>query len=238
MASLTRLSEHDGAVLGAILEPESGLGNGPLVVQANIDDGVFYDVHRLRTIRQREKEILYTLNSTSPSREDVESSIQAFDMLLQRSPEYASGYNNRAQARRLLFPSLEALAKHPDAIVAILQDLTKAISLESPAGSAQSISPEAASVLSSAYTHRGYLFYSASQMETLSYHSFTSVPYLADRDSGELLEMSSRDFALGGRYGNKAAKQLAVYTNPYAKLCGTIVKEALHREFEPSARSV
>ena len=44
--------------------------------------------------------------------------------------------------------------------------------------------------------------------------------------------------ALGGRYGNKIARQLSVQTNPYAKACGAIVKEALRKEREEFAGNV
>jgi hypothetical protein len=43
-------------------------------------------------------------------------------------------------------------------------------------------------------------------------------------------EMASRDFALGGRYGDEGARAMAVRTSPYAKLCGEIVKEAMKGE--------
>jgi hypothetical protein len=42
--------------------------------------------------------------------------------------------------------------------------------------------------------------------------------------------MASRDFFVGGRYGNKIAQQMSVQTNPYAKMCGAIVKEAMRKE--------
>jgi len=45
-------------------------------------------------------------------------------------------------------------------------------------------------------------------------------------------ELASADFAIAGRYGNKTARDLAVKTNPYAKLCGQIVREALQREIK------
>lgn len=45
---------------------------------------------------------------------------------------------------------------------------------------------------------------------------------------------ASRDFALGGRYGNEIAKGLAVATNPTAKLCGQIVREAMKKEYGPA----
>jgi hypothetical protein len=55
---------------------------------------------------------------------------------------------------------------------------------------------------------------------------------LQDMGPDQLEEMASRDFFFGGRYGNKVAQQLAVQTNPYAKMCGAIVKEALRKEVE------
>lgn len=47
-------------------------------------------------------------------------------------------------------------------------------------------------------------------------------------------EAASRDFALGGRYGNEVAKGLAVSTNPTAKLCGQMVREAMKKEYGPA----
>lgn len=47
-------------------------------------------------------------------------------------------------------------------------------------------------------------------------------------------EAASRDFALGGRYGNDIAKGLAVSTNPTAKLCGQMVREAMKKEYGPA----
>lgn len=44
--------------------------------------------------------------------------------------------------------------------------------------------------------------------------------------------MAARDFDAGGRYGNPVAREMSVRTNPYAKLCGNIVREAMRREVE------
>ena len=49
-------------------------------------------------------------------------------------------------------------------------------------------------------------------------------------DPAELEEWASRDFEKGGRYGNGVAREMAKATNPYAKLCGAIVGEAMRRE--------
>lgn len=54
---------------------------------------------------------------------------------------------------------------------------------------------------------------------------------LRDWGSAEFEEAASKDFWYGGRYGNEIGKALAVHTNPTAKLCGEVVKDAMRREF-------
>jgi len=86
-----------------------------------------------------------------------------------------------------------------------------------------------AKILAAAHTHRGYLLLLASKSEE-NQHMMDSIKALRDLRKEDLEEMASRELALGGRYGNETARQLAVKTNPYAKLCGSIVKEALQKE--------
>lgn len=236
MATATQLTKNDRAVLGAILDSEAGLGDSHATIQVTAATESPYDAQTRRDIRQREKHILLPINVESPSKSVIEAAIIAFDKLLQDYPQYASGYNNRAQARRLLYTDFETLAQHLDDFHAILDDLAKAISLASPEKAVEAVSPESARVLSSAHTHRAYLLYKASQMEIPAGRTCAYVPTLAKLDSERLLEIASRDFASGGRYGNTVAKQLAVHTNPYAKLCGNIVKEAMQKELECFAR--
>ncbi|KAL1956633.1 hypothetical protein VTO42DRAFT_6980 [Malbranchea cinnamomea] len=57
-------------------------------------------------------------------------------------------------------------------------------------------------------------------------------PNLRSLSADALEEMASYDFQQGGRYGNPIAKQLAVHTNPYAKMCGAIVRDAMRAEIE------
>jgi hypothetical protein len=87
-----------------------------------------------------------------------------------------------------------------------------------------------ANVLASAFTHRGLLLWAASRDAELQDALIASVNRLGDLDAEQLEEVASHDFASGGRYGNETAKQLAVKLNPYAKLCGNIVKEAMQKE--------
>jgi hypothetical protein len=177
---------------------------------------------------------------------DYNSCISRLADLISSHPTYASAHNNHAQAlRRKYGESVLLKTSHPlssltrpsapedpaitTAAGTILHSLNIAITLLSPLTPFAAISPQAAKTLSQAHTQRGALYHiTAKQMH-------------ADRDARlriesrwtaiDLEEMASRDFVLGGRYGNEIARGLAVATNPTAKLCGSIVREAMRKEF-------
>lgn len=50
------------------------------------------------------------------------------------------------------------------------------------------------------------------------------------KGKSELEEMASMDFASAARFGDEVAREMSVRTNPYAKMCGAIVKNALREE--------
>ena len=131
----------------------------------------------------------------------------------------------------------EDLPRNPEIVADILQDIAKAISLATPEQLSSAISSLDARVLASAYTHRGYLLLLASKSED-NRRMLDDVPVLKDLSREDLEEAASRELGLGGRYGNETARQLAIKTNPYAKLCGSIVREALTKEiadyYQPS----
>lgn len=227
MATAT-LTTNDRAVFGALFDPEASLDRG-----IHIDDKVedTYDKHTLRTIQETEREALGLIDSQFPVERDTRKAISELNSIIEEYPAYASAWNNRAQARRLLAP-YEA----PDYICDVFYDLGEAIKLASPLSPTKPVSTLNATVLASAHTHRGYLLWRASRSE--SFRSLMSqISQLRDLSSAQLEESASRDFALGGRYGNKTAQSLAVKTNPYAKLCGSIVKEALQKEIRDYATS-
>ena len=112
----------------------------------------------------------------------------------------------------------------------IVRDLDRAIAIASPDSATDSVLSVNAKVLASAHTHRGLLFWAASRSEDLRLALTEVVDRLAGAESEMLEEIASQEFASGGRYGNDIAKQVAVKTNPYAKLCGNIVKEAMEKE--------
>jgi hypothetical protein len=226
MASATQLSFNDNAVLGALFDPESSLSNS---TQVSDNAPSHIDSTKLDLIQQDERRALLPLNHDQPSRDEIKGAIEKLDDIISEHPTYASAWNNRAQTRRMLY-EIEELYAQIDELKMVLQDLAQAIQLATPANPLASVSALDARVLASAHTHRGYLLYTASKSDRLTRLVTKSIDRFSGLDQEGLEEMASRDFTLGGRYGNDTARQLAVRTNPYAKLCGSIVKEAMQKE--------
>ncbi|KAK3951851.1 hypothetical protein QBC32DRAFT_154299 [Pseudoneurospora amorphoporcata] len=188
---------------------------------------------------------------------DVEGTIQGYHNcvfqlggLIQEYPEYASVRNNRAQAiRRLVGDSMliSGSQQLPQALVrdiddagrlqmaeTALSDLDRAISLLTPTTPQTKVSQNVARTLSNAHTQRAAIYHMTSK---LMESNTLAVPQGRREGSWSKLdfeENASRDFAMGGRYGSEIAKALAVSTNPTAKLCGQMVREALKKEYGPA----
>jgi len=231
MSSATSLSQNDRAVLGALFDPEASLTNGGAIITNSLPA----DTIPAQT-KAAEQSAIQTLNTASPSTSDINTAITTLTQIIHDHPTYASAYANRAQALRLLPKSLTT----PSTTTTILTDLATAIHLSTPQNPLAPISPSDARVLSSAHTHRGYLLLRAAS-EPSFLTLLTTLPlqdlHLPITNTNQLTpetleELASKDFSIAGRYGNKTAQTLAVKTNPYAKLCGQIVKEALHREIK------
>jgi len=227
MASATTLSKHDSHVLGALFDPEASLSN---TCQIKVLDNLYYDAYTLKHLKDVERQALASVNTVTPSSVDISCTIQILSRLIEQYPQYASAYNNRAEARRIS-KDVEQLMNQVDTLNLIFADLEQAISLATPKHSLDTVSAEDAAVLASAHTHKAFLLYLASQME-LPEAVLSGVVDMAGQSREQLEECASKNFAAGGRFGNKLAKQLAVKTNPYAKLCGGIIKEAMRREFD------
>lgn len=117
----------------------------------------------------------------------------------------------------------------------IFADLGKAINLATPPSPADAISSVQARLLADAHTHRGYILLKAARVKKNTKEGTVEnvgPDRLVSLGADQLEEMASHDFFLGGKYGNKVAQQMAVQTNPYAKMCGAIVKEAMRKEIE------
>jgi len=183
------------------------------------------------------------------------SCVNSLSLLIDEYPQYASARNNRAQALRRLYgdgmlakgqlkgeeavkcqaldplPSETALLS---ASITTLDDLDTAISLLTSATSFAPLSPQAAKTLSQAYTQRGALYHFTAKILSASNSTLRIGPTGGQigRSALEFEEMASRDFLMGGRYGNEVARALAVASNPTAKLCGDMVREAMRKEHQ------
>lgn len=166
-------------------------------------------------------------------------------------PKYASAKNNIAQGLRRLYgdgvlikkfgskneAALLNLELSPSEKIQlssrILKHLDTAINLLSPLVSYPMISPQAAKTLSQAYTQRGAIYhYTAKQLSDQQTELLIDPKRReASWTTVQFEENASRDFMMGGRYGNEIAKGLAVAANPTAKLCGEMVKEAMRKEY-------
>ena len=233
----TSLTSNDAAVLSALFDPEASPSSSISI--SNVAPSLPHIPNSiLPDLQQREKSAIQSLNTESPSQSSIESSISDLSVLISENPKYAPAYLNRAQATRLLIGE-ETDLFHPrnnNLISRALSDLDKAISLGSPLSPTDSLSDLQASLLSKAHTHRGYLLLKASQAV---HQTGLSLPTdLAGLSGEELEEMASKDFSLGGKYGNKIAREMSIKTNPYAKMCGAIVKEAMRKEREDYARGL
>lgn len=189
----------------------------------------------------------------------LEQAIDDLSSLVTEHPDYPPLYANRAQALRLLIQSRtpdtnatdqDAAIFHPenkDLATRLLSDLSKAISLASPVPTGKnqninSVSSTQYRLLSNTHMHRGYLLLKAGKIRKEEEEEGTNQTQQTERGGPEQLlgitsrdqleEMASQDFFEAGRYGNEVAKQLSVGTNPYAKMCGAIVKEALKKEID------
>ncbi|KAJ5773159.1 hypothetical protein N7457_008055 [Penicillium paradoxum] len=251
------LTSNDSAVLQALFDAESSPSSGITIDPslASWPSSLNISEADLVSLKQRETDIIRELQpDKSPNEEILKSALNNFDILLSEHPTYPSAYTNRAQTLRLLVdliynkeadnaPSTDTeladaalFAPQTSQLCSrIFSDLGQAITLATPASPADPVSTSQARLLADAHTHRGYLLLKAARVKKgLGNDDEAGPERLRSLSADQLEEMASRDFFFGGRYGNKVAQQLAVQTNPYAKMCGAIVKEAMKKELEGS----
>ena len=196
MASATSLTPHDATTLSLLFDPESSPSQAVAPISASLPADPHYPAHLLPSLQALELPAI-RLAQTSPT-----DALPLLDELLQKYPSYASGYNNRAQLRRLL--------SHPAPDV--VADLEKAISLASPSGRLQEVSEPQAKVLQLAWTQLGIVLLSQRRGEQQP-----------DEDA-------LNAFKQAAWFGGDLARAMCVKLNPVARLCGSIVREAMKKE--------
>lgn len=226
-AATISLSHKDSAVMHALFDPEASLQDS-ITIDRNLPEP--YDDNTITMVREQERQALLLINEQKPTIWTINCAIQRLSQIIENYPMYASAWNNRAQATRMLFDLADAHS-HSAKVRSIYSDLSTAARLAESSTSLDMVSPSSAKVLASAYTHRGYLLWRASRPDAEE-GLLDAIQELSGLNKENLEELASRDFSSGGRYGNQLAQQLAVKTNPYAKLCGSIVKGAMQKEIE------
>ncbi|AEO71396.1 460a4b3d-e4ef-48da-904e-177eb2500b3c [Thermothielavioides terrestris] len=261
------LSRRDINVLEKIKDPESDPSLMIQVDPTLPKDPHITDADEYQKISQLERDIILSFQdlevqqakqrSTGTTDIDVaekyRDGVSRLDQLIQDHPQYASARNNRAQALRRLYGDSMLVAGAPRSPQALLQevddaerseiaktvlgDLDCAISLLTPKAARSRVSPQVARTLANAHTQRAAVYLMTSKLMGPKTASVDVERPEASWSKLEFEERASRDFALGGRYGNEIAKGLAVSTNPTAKLCGQMVREAMKKEYGPGFAS-
>jgi hypothetical protein len=240
------LSKADSKVLSQVFDPESAPTRVEVLVNPDLPaDRLILDSELLQKLKAQEKKAVAIVEQFEKSQQAQASKNEAYhaalsilDDLISRHPSYASARNNRAQLRRWRFGDRNTLCQPRSSIdedrraagVAAVQDLRTSLDLASPTRPQDGVSPTQGRLLAQASTQLAALYYAAfkdldtpSPMETAE---LDETRWSKDRFEEE----SSKMFYLGGLYGIEVAKALAVHTNPHAKLCGNIVKEAMRKE--------
>ncbi|KAF2443638.1 hypothetical protein P171DRAFT_432848 [Karstenula rhodostoma CBS 690.94] len=226
----TTLSANDARILNALFDPET-LPSSVAAEKSTstIDDTLPSHPHitssQLHTLEAQQSELVRHITSSS-STSDIEAAIRQQDEIITKHPNYPSAHLNRAMLRRMKLesslPKDASIFSSPEPeIEHLFTDLSRSISSTLSSSSANtSVSTYQARILRTAYSHRAYLYLKAAELG------------VAWRGKGksELEESASADFASAARFGDEVAREMSVRTNPYAKMCGAIVRNALEEE--------
>ncbi|KAH7117737.1 hypothetical protein B0J11DRAFT_90508 [Dendryphion nanum] len=223
----TKLSNNDVRILNALFDPETlpssvARSKDASIINASLPPHPTISSSQITTLETQQEELVKKL-STSRDDANFVSMMAELNEIIELWPTYPSVFLNRAMVRRLgLERDHEALFEATDSdIESLFSDLSRAIHLALPASSSSSpVSPYQARILRTAFSHRAFLYLKASE----------DGKDLEGKGKTELEELASKDFAAAARYGDEAAREMSVRTNPYAKMCGAIVKNALREE--------
>ncbi|ODV92225.1 hypothetical protein CANCADRAFT_812 [Tortispora caseinolytica NRRL Y-17796] len=210
----SKLSERDISVIDQVFDPEGGGGIKSVVVP-DIDVSFVNEGVDIAEAREAEETAVKAAEAG-----DIHRALIEINELLRKYPNYASAYNNRAQIRRMKGEIDEAIIdlyeclKHARPEVLSGAPDTQYI----PSGSVPvRIPSNQVLILSQAHAQLGSIYMSKASN-------------LSDDEGWSLKAQASKHFAASGVYGNELSRKLATAINPYARLCGSIVKQALEQE--------
>ena len=228
----TALSKNDYLVLNSVFDPDSlPLAQACCLIDPSLPSGLPHTpADELVFLQGLEAGALRPLIDPSPKSTDLQTAIAALDDIIKQHPEYASAHNNRAQALRLqLGDDLTTLAV---SVSSLWVDLCNAVGLTIPADPRERLNSLQASILAAAHAQRGHLILNLLQrFGSLTSEECDRLPEtLKGLDRTGLEEFASKEFEVAGRYGDAEAAKMGRMLNPYARLCGSIVREAMKAE--------
>lgn len=223
----TALSSNDKRILNALFDPETlpssvAASKSASVIDDSLPSHPTISSSELATLEAQQNELVRHITSSS-STTDIEAAIKQENENITNYPHYSSAYLNRAMLQRMYLESKSEsiFSSSESEIDALFTDLSRAISTSFSSPSANtSVSPYQARILRTAYSHRAYLYLKAAELGT----------EWRGKDKSGLEELASADFASAARFGDDVAREMSVRTNPYAKMCGAIVRNALAEE--------
>ncbi|KAF1926646.1 uncharacterized protein M421DRAFT_422610 [Didymella exigua CBS 183.55] len=226
----TSLSANDSRILNALFDPETlpssvAKSKDASAIDTTLPPHPAISSSQLSILETQQNDIIRRTSSES-SPELLDAGIQEFENIIATNPTYPSAFVNRAQLRRIrieaALPKEAHIFSAPESdIENLFTDLSRAVHLSLPTSSPTApVSAYQARILRTAFSHRAFLYLKASETCT----------ELGGLGKSELEELASKDFAAAARYGDEAAREMSVRTNPYAKMCGAIVKNALREE--------
>lgn len=245
MAAATGLSARDSSVLNAIFGGEHGAidfsankPQQPVIINMDMKPDAHVSQDLVEQLVAREKAIISELetaqkdNDNNPSFDNIQlhKMCDEFSAIINEQPKYASAYNNRAQVYRMqLLGCRESGSANTrfDLYDQILEDLQTSVSLALPDGVKASqiiVSKMQANILKSSYSQLAAVYTAMSQDEQYLKSGRISLK------QWDLEEKASAAFFSASEFGDEIARAMATRINPYAKLCGNIVQEALARE--------
>lgn len=230
MAATTSLTSRDTAILSSLFTNEP-----PQILIPRPAPAVNPE---LQSVKKQEAQAVASLAKSEPSKDVIEEAIMSLSTIILEHKDYASAYNNRAQALRLLLG--DDLTEEGSA--RIWEDLGQCIALAKSAP--EDLRDE--KLLGAAYTQRGVLLLAtAKSVKTLDNNErrvnlpkdlrrMANDSVEATKVSEEMEKEAESAFKEGAKYGDEAAKMMVVHLNPMRKLCGQMVREALRRDMEES----
>jgi hypothetical protein len=252
MATQINLSNNDARILNAVFDPESATEAPKIEIDPILPpDQHIRNLSLLTALRAQELSAIRLVEAYSSSPKSLVSekhsvyvkALHIISGLVADHPKYASAYNNRAQLHRwrygdrgvLVQPGNSKGSSEGGARIAAenaLHDLDIAISLASPSSKANTVSPSQGKLLAQAWTQRAAILWGAAKDLESGGQVIVGEEDVEWRnwDKTRFEEEGSRSFFMAGIYGSQVGKAMAVVSNPHAKLCGSIVQEAMKRE--------